>query len=869
MRTSFWATFRGLSTRGAAVPPGSVSTTRPRADFARNHRRRRLRGLSLDARLVVADSPLFDYVYYQDQVGKTFASRLEALEHFAEIGYRHPVDTSPFFRSRWYLDSYQVKEPLFNSALLDFLLRSEEQVLRPHPLIWPDWSNDCLAGLDGLNNFIEGLDGSDGIDPNPLFESAWYSRIYQARSPFRHYLGHAWTSGVEPNHLFNTDFVMGQLEFDQRKARGRSPLEIYLAYSLDGDWLSPNPLFDVEWYKTMNPDVSGSGIPAFLHFLVYGEPEFRAPCRNFEPLWYVSSNPDVADSQMSPLEHFARYGHREGRLPRDPNHWVDPTALIRRPSLPAESDEIEPIGKAPKVMKGLSIAVVALVDCEAGASAVISAVSELSAEYAWFVHLLFDNPCQEEDVDIPCTGHLHAVEVHRVVAGSSSLPLGALALASRLDTDLMVTVDARGDLPTKDSQFELLTHKAVEEIITHFRSDAGLGLVGARKSLRRRFLSDLSGDFRVTLELAARMDIALGPSLEWKYPEDSEFWARPGALQLAVGKWPDLISGEQESLLPESSPWVTSAARGIERLWYLAAERGGYEWAEWQGSDLRKGFCLEGYIDAARSQSTIRVSDFPTPIPSVAVGVLTITRDPNGVMECLASVLRQRVCRDEEAFHSVAVLVNGVSNAALRVPQGVRVINSPVNLGFGLGHNKLMAEAFTSGADFYLAVNDDGMLFPGSIEALVRTEMATLRGALVDGIQFPIEHPKPYDSVTFASNWASGACLLISRRVYESVGGFDPRFFMYCEDVDLSWRALAAGFEVLTCPEAVLRHETSQRDFDPVRHEMLLASQELLHEKWSAPDGDVGQAPMKTCPSLRGLLVADFSHGLTFAQRRW
>jgi N-acetylglucosaminyl-diphospho-decaprenol L-rhamnosyltransferase len=53
------------------------------------------------------------------------------------------------------------------------------------------------------------------------------------------------------------------------------------------------------------------------------------------------------------------------------------------------------------------------------------------------------------------------------------------------------------------------------------------------------------------------------------------------------------------------------------------------------------------------------------------------------------------------------------------------------------------------------------------------------------------DHDQPADV-----DWVSGAFFLIRRRTWEEIGGFDPQYFMYLEDVDLCWRAGRAGWRV-------------------------------------------------------------------------
>jgi GT2 family glycosyltransferase len=77
-----------------------------------------------------------------------------------------------------------------------------------------------------------------------------------------------------------------------------------------------------------------------------------------------------------------------------------------------------------------------------------------------------------------------------------------------------------------------------------------------------------------------------------------------------------------------------------------------------------------------------------------------------------------------------------------------------------------------------------------------------------DGRQLPLEHPKGYDLETGNQSWASGACLLTQRHVFEQIDGFDHEtFFMYCDDVDYSWRVRLAGFRVIFVPQARAFHD--------------------------------------------------------------
>ena len=190
-----------------------------------------------------------------------------------------------------------------------------------------------------------------------------------------------------------------------------------------------------------------------------------------------------------------------------------------------------------------------------------------------------------------------------------------------------------------------------------------------------------------------------------------------------------------------------------------------------------------------------------------------------------------------------------------------------------------MAHAFAQGADLYVCANPDGFFHPAALERVAR--MMALRGgnALIECTQFPIEHPKVFDIGAMRTPWLSGAALAISRRVYDKIGGFDDGFFMYCEDVDLSWRARAQGFETLVCPTALFVHEVSNREVSEATLRMIAESGARLGRKWGSrvfarwalDQGPGALPPSADTPAVpfEWRDVADFNHGFSFSETRW
>jgi GT2 family glycosyltransferase len=174
-----------------------------------------------------------------------------------------------------------------------------------------------------------------------------------------------------------------------------------------------------------------------------------------------------------------------------------------------------------------------------------------------------------------------------------------------------------------------------------------------------------------------------------------------------------------------------------------------------------------------------------------------------------ADALRLRVCDnsdDGDATPQIAALPALAAGGAFH---SVDLHHSPSNIGFGRGHN---ANAARGDAPFLFVLNQDCILEPGVLAPLLA--LATSDDASVAAWelrQIPYEHPKAYDPVTLDVPWVSGAATLFRRSAFDAVGGFDPRIFMYGEDVDLSWRLRAAGHRLRYIPKLAVVHRTYAR----------------------------------------------------------
>ena len=161
------------------------------------------------------------------------------------------------------------------------------------------------------------------------------------------------------------------------------------------------------------------------------------------------------------------------------------------------------------------------------------------------------------------------------------------------------------------------------------------------------------------------------------------------------------------------------------------------------------------------------------------------------------------------------------------------VESSDGNIGFGRGQN-LLAER-SRDADLLLLLNPDTIPFHDVLVRLVDAARNSSRAGLFEAAQFPVEHQKAYDTRSGDTNWCCATCLLVRADLFRELGGFDDHIFLYCEDVDLSWRVWSAGQACRYVPAAKCVHVSQEEDMDkdraPEVHHMHLGDL-YLRRKW-------------------------------------
>ena len=109
------------------------------------------------------------------------------------------------------------------------------------------------------------------------------------------------------------------------------------------------------------------------------------------------------------------------------------------------------------------------------------------------------------------------------------------------------------------------------------------------------------------------------------------------------------------------------------------------------------------------------------------------------------------------------------------------------NTGSAKGHNRL-GELCES--EYMMIMNPDVLLCPRFFGNMLGMFADSAKNAgMVEARQTPVEHPKEYDRETLETDWATTACAIFSTEIFRQLRGFDcDTFFLYCDDVDFSWR---------------------------------------------------------------------------------
>jgi N-acetylglucosaminyl-diphospho-decaprenol L-rhamnosyltransferase len=218
---------------------------------------------------------------------------------------------------------------------------------------------------------------------------------------------------------------------------------------------------------------------------------------------------------------------------------------------------------------------------------------------------------------------------------------------------------------------------------------------------------------------------------------------------------------------------------------------------------------------------------------------VTVTYSPGPHLERFLATLALATERPVSVLLADNGSCDGTPQEAVERYPNVRLFDTGSNLGYGTAVNRGVAQLPEDG--WVIVANPDVQWGPGSIDALLdaatRWPRAGALGPLIrdpDGSVYPSARHLPslirgsmhallgpfwkrnpwtaayrqerLEPSERPVGWLSGSCLLLRRSAFSQIGGFDERYFMYMEDVDLGDRLGKAGWLNVYVPSAEVLH---------------------------------------------------------------
>lgn len=200
---------------------------------------------------------------------------------------------------------------------------------------------------------------------------------------------------------------------------------------------------------------------------------------------------------------------------------------------------------------------------------------------------------------------------------------------------------------------------------------------------------------------------------------------------------------------------------------------------------------------------------------------------------------------------SISKIKNHPAGGGTKIKTNIKdfkfILNS-ANLGFAEGNNVGIKYALENGADYVCLLNNDTRVDPDFLKELIKTGESDEKIGLVGGkiyfekgYEFHGDRHKEKEKgkiiwyagglidwnnvytthrgvdeidsgqfeVEVETDYVNGCLAFIKKEVFEKIGLFDKKYFLYFEDADLSIRAKKAGFKLFYCPASKIWHLNS------------------------------------------------------------
>lgn len=219
-------------------------------------------------------------------------------------------------------------------------------------------------------------------------------------------------------------------------------------------------------------------------------------------------------------------------------------------------------------------------------------------------------------------------------------------------------------------------------------------------------------------------------------------------------------------------------------------------------------------------------------------------------LECLDSIKNLKI----DSFNPIVLVVDNMSNEKFNIKESylpnipLKIILNKNNLGFAGGHNIGISYALNHNIEYTLILNNDTYVDSNLIENLLQVfgesqdigivapkiyfapgfefhkkrykktdqgKVIWYAGGEMDWKNITGKHrgvdeidERQYEKIS-ETDFASGAGMFVKNEVFNKIGKFNEKYFLYYEDSDFCLRTIKAGFKVIFAPKAILWHKNA------------------------------------------------------------
>ncbi|MDD3813706.1 MAG: glycosyltransferase [Desulfocapsaceae bacterium] len=550
------------------------------------------------------------------------------------------------------------------------------------------------------------------------------------------------------------------------KMSGMHPLHHYCYLGVE-EGRNPNPYFDTQWYLSEYPDVAYSGINPLYHYLKHGVEEGRNPNPYFDTQWYLKEYPDVARSGMNPLLHYLQHGAANGN---NPGPYFDTQWYL------SEYKDVAQSGMNP------------------------------------LLHYLKHGVDEKKNTN-PCFDTQWYLSEYPEVALSGVNPL--------LHYLKYGVNEGKNPSPYFDTQwywseYPDVVRRGVNPLFHYLKYGIKEGNNPSPYFFSQWYLSEYPDVVRRNMSPLLhylKYGVAEGRSPNPYF--DTQWY---------LSEYPDVALSGMDPLLHYLKHGAEEGRKPnpyFDVQWYLSEYPdvvcGGinpllhYLKHGAEGGRVSSAPIIPGYERARNGElSSAPIMSFTASRSELLHFdlVLVTYNSSRWIDNCMTSLLP----------HDKNITITIVDNASTddtiarlelyqRKFSSFKIVKNEFNLGFGAANN-LGAKARTGNYLFFLNIDTelhDTEAFSKLSNIITLSNNDVVAWELR---QLPYEHPKCYDPVSLETSWFSGAAVVVKRDAFEELQGFDEKLFMYCEDVDLSWRLRANGYRLLYCPSVTITHHS-------------------------------------------------------------